>query len=515
MGATAGNGGSSFAPPTRGGWKLYLGVFGPLVILYSLTAQRGAAWQDSGCFQWRIVNFDVAGELGLALSHPLVIVLGRALSVLPLGPLAWRMNLVSVLAAAAAAANVSLLVRRLMPRRPMAAWLAGGFFGLAHTAWWLGTICESQALLAALFTAQLHVLVSLSKRPGTGLVSVLGLLSGLALAAHNLALLALPACFAMTLHLCFRRRLPWRAVPWFVASWLIGAGGLVAIVIWKASEWGLAAAIRSALFGGTERGGGWRNEVLCGSGRAFVMGLGYILYNFPNLALPLMIAGLWRVCRQFPACLAWAFVYLVSIYFLFAVRYGVADQFMFFLPFYAMVAVLAGVGLGHLVGRRRRAWLVVAAVLSLAATPAVYAAAPLALRAFHLRLPGRADLPFRDPAIYWLLPWKGGESSAQQFARSALRQVPPGGVIIADGTGFYPLVFVQRAEETTGDVRILRNDQAAADRVWPGTPNVFVVSDRKGYHPAWLEGQCTFRKGDAEVLFRVDWQTPSTAPHGP
>ncbi|MCD6303441.1 MAG: DUF2723 domain-containing protein, partial [Planctomycetes bacterium] len=121
--------------PAAGLARLYPAVLGLFLLVYAATAQRGCAWQDSGIFQWRILTGDLTGRLGLALAHPLLILLGEAFSRLPLGPPAWRMNMVSAVFGAVAAANVAALVRRLRPERPAAAWLAAGFYGLAHTPW--------------------------------------------------------------------------------------------------------------------------------------------------------------------------------------------------------------------------------------------------------------------------------------------------------------------------------------------------------------------------------------------
>ena len=495
---------AAVSPPVPGGLRLYLAAFLIFLVTYGVTAQSGPAWQDSGIFQWRVLHFDVVGSdrLGLALSHPLVIVLGKAFSFIPFGPLPWRMNLVSAVCAAAAVANVTLLVRRLVPKVPLAAWIGGGMFGLAHTVWWLGTICESQAAHAALFTACLHVLVSLDRAPRTHLVLLLGLLNGLALTAHNLALLALPAWGLMVVYLCVRGRLPWRSVAAMAGGWVIGASAFLALVIHAIPREGLVGAVHSALFGRS-----WRQDVLVGSARAFKMGALCVAYNFPNLAVPLAAAGSWLLRKRLSGPLAWALGYLVLVYLLFAIRYSVADQFMFFLPFYAMVSVLAGLGLGWLCeGRHARPLLLVAAAMALL-TPVIYALAPLAWRTFHLPLPGRTDLP-RDAARYWLVPWKLGEDSAGRFARAALREAPSGGTIIADSTSYYPVVWVQKTESIGAGVRVLLPGEATAQAVPAGAPDVFVVSNVEGYHPEWLDRVAALHRDDkaGQVLFRVTWR---------
>jgi len=448
-------------------WKLYAAVFVLFLALYAATAQRGPAWQDSGIFQWRILRFDLTGWLGLALSHPLLILLGKAFSGLPFGPPAWRMNLVSAACGALAVANVALLVRRLTPAHRPSAWFAAGLFGLGHTTWWLSTVCESQVVLAALFTAELNVLLSLIRRPRGHLVVLLGALNGLALTAHNLALLAAPVYGVVVIGLCLRRRLRWHAVGLLLVAWAVGAAGLLALVAHEAVGAGPAAAVRSALFGRS-----WQSHVLGASLRAVALGGGYVAYNFPNAGLPLAAAGLLALRRRRPKAAAWAFAALAGVYLLFAIRYPVADQFMFFLPFYAMVAVLAGVGLERAAAGRARG-LASAALVTVLFGPALYAAMPRIAAAAGLTLPGRKDLPFRNHARYWLSPWKAGEDSAGEFARAVLKEA-----------------------------------QATKESLPVGTPNVFVVSPLRRYHPAWLTEVASLEKDDEKsILFRVVWRS--------
>ena len=210
--------GPANSPGSRGGAAMWFAVASVMLAVYAATAQSGPAWQDSGIFQCRILDFDLTGKLGLALAHPLLIILGKAMSWLPLGGLAYRMNLVSALCGAVTVANVALLVRRLCPDRPAAAWLSAGLLGLAHTPWWLSTICESQMVFAALFTASLHVLVSLVRRPTGKLSLILGAVNGLGLMAHNLALLSLAIYGLTVIGLCAAGRLRWHAVGLLAAG---------------------------------------------------------------------------------------------------------------------------------------------------------------------------------------------------------------------------------------------------------------------------------------------------------
>ena len=445
------------------------------------------------------------------MAHPLLIVLGKLAGMIPLGPQIWRFNALSAVAGAIATANLVVLVRRFAPKGLPAACFAAGAFALAHTVWWLATITESHMILAALMSAELLVLVSLFRHPRMSMVLLLGLLSGLGFSAHNLALLALPAYGVSVIILSARRKLKWQAIPLFVLAWCAGASLLLALVFRQAAQVGLAEAFRSALFGEH-----WQENVLGGSLRAVAFGSAYVVYNFPNFALPLAAVGLWRLRRLAGKPLAAVMAYILVVEFLFAVRYTVADQFMFFVPFYLMVSLLAGLGLSHLCSSGRR-WLTLAAMLSLVLGPIAYAAVPAAVRAWKVPLPGsRRRLVFRDDARYWLTPWKHNEDSAERFARKAVEQIEAGespAILFADNTSYWPLRWVADVEGKATRLRLAggtqtdllqqlgRDPQAFWEAVRAKGLALFVVSNVKRYCPDVLLPHV-----DAErtgVLYRI------------
>jgi hypothetical protein len=435
--------------------RLWWSAFLPAAALYLCTAQRGPAWQDSGIFQWRMHVFDLSGlrNEGLALAHPLLIAAGQVARMLPVGPETWRYSALSALAAAVATANLAVVVRRLAPKAPAAAYLAAGAFALAHTVWWLATIAESHALLAAIFSGELLALVALMDRPRLAPVLILGLLNGLGVSTHNLALLALPAYGATVVALSARRRLAWVAVPLFALAWCAGASLLLGLTISAAGREGLSGAVSSALFGE-----GWRQDVLGWPLRPVAGGLTYIAYNFPNLTLPLAAVGLWRLKRTVGGGLALVLGYILFVHLLFAIRYRVPDQFMFFVPFYLMVALASGTGLAS-VGEDRRRWLAPLAGACLVVGPVVYALGPPAVHHLKLPLPGsQRTLPFRDSARYWLTPWKHNEDSAGKFARQALGQLEEQESMVllyADRTAYWPLRWVNEVEGRCPTLRLM------------------------------------------------------------
>lgn len=464
-----------------GYFRLYGLVFAASTLLYALTAQRGVAWQDSGIFQNRILEFDLTGWLGLALAHPVLILVGKLFSGIPFGPLAWRLNLVSAVFAAGATANVAVLAARVSKSRRWGPAFAAGALGLGHTFWWLATICESQVIEAFWLTLEWNlvwtILTTGAVWPGLALAAV----SGLGFATHNLALLAVPAYLALAGGMVWRRRWPVWILPAGLGAWALGAMPMLVLVAQQAMASSVPEAVRSALFGRS-----WQGAVVVGRANKVFMGAAYVVYQFPNLALPLAAGGLaWAVkrYRAFGAVMA----YMLGIYMLFAIRYDVPDQFMFFLPAYSAVAVLAGLAVGRLALNNRRLTVAVAAA-SVVVTPLLYVAATAAWRRWDLPLPGRKDLAYRDPVRYWLIPWKHDENSAGRFARAALQQAAatgPAPLILTDHTVLPALQWTQRVHRIGPGVELGATGQWQAAASPPGRA-VLVVSRRPSSIPSPL-----------------------------
>lgn len=127
---------------------------GPLFVVvalgpvYLLTMSRAVGAADA--FEFQVV----APQLGIAhpTGYPLYLLLGKLFSLLPLGTMAWRINLASAVFAVLAAAVVFRLGLRLLGR-PLAALVGAVTLGLLPVYW-------SQAIIAEVYT--LHALIVVS-----------------------------------------------------------------------------------------------------------------------------------------------------------------------------------------------------------------------------------------------------------------------------------------------------------------------------------------------------------------
>lgn len=402
--------------------------FAGLSLLYALTAQRGAAWQDSGIYQLRSLACDLLGPHGGACAHPLYILLCH---------LATRLFdlfgcvLLSAIPMALAATLLGIVLERLgKPRRT--ATLASLLFATAHLPWWLATIPESYPLWLALFAAQ--TLAAAQGRWGLAWC-----LAGASLGVHNLALLTLPALLI--------------AAPRFAPFLLPGA--LPLYLFARAN----GIPLHDLLFGSYA-------PQVCGLiPQNTTLWLANLALFGLSLANPLWLAILRTRLRPRSNRFDRYLLAALTVTGLFFVRYGVSDQFMFGLPSLWILALLAGLGMPSFDRLR---------CLPHALTVALAVAVPLTAFALidgHLRRP--RQLPFRNEARYWLLPWKHTEASAETFARTLPALDHP---LYADTTAAPVLSLHRIPHIDPGDPR------------WNQPPPgpVLILSPVPGYAPGWL-----------------------------
>ncbi len=475
--------------------------------LYGVSCAPGAVWQDSGLIQYRVWHNDVEGCAGLALSHPLYYILALGAKCIRLGEFGRRVNLVSAVAAALAVANLYLLVR-LWLGRDFPAVIAALTLAVSHTFWWHASIAETYTLWAALFLGELVVLLGYTRTKRVGYLYGLGLLNGLAVAVHMLAVIPLVCYVVFLFVLLMRKSIRAKDLALCAALWILGALPYEYLVFKNVIQSGdLPGTLASAVFGDR-----WRADVLNTnlSWKLLKEDLLFITLNFPTPNVLLFFVGLFGL-RKIGGTAGFRHVVLaLSILFLaFAARYTIVDRYAFFLPFYCLVAVVIGIGVQESAGWGwpHRAPLIAAfAVLPVA----VYAAAPELARRSNLSLGTRQDIPYRNDYEYFLRPWRTGYTGAEDFAREALETAEPNAVICADTTTVAPLLYVQEVKGLRPDVKIVTGvaHSPGAPRVEEQTIEpllaqrpVYVVSKQPGYCPAFILDRYQFTA--AGVLWRI------------
>jgi len=494
----------------RGRLPFALGAFLGGLLLYGLTCAPGVVWQDSAMFQFRVWHGDLAGDLGLPLSHPLYILLAELFCLLPLDDFAFRVNLFSaVCGAACLAVTVDLLIS--LTRSRFAAAVGTLLLAVSHTFWAHAVIAEVYDLYALGLVAELWLIERFVGRHQVRWLVLAALVNGLNLSNHLMAILHWPTYLGLVIWALRVRRIRPVHLPALLAAFLVGClPYLILIFREMLSSRPAFEVLKEALVGPPSRA----TFVLAVSfslARQIARTVLYFALNFPTPLALLIPAGVWIGWTQ--PRIRWFVALSAGIFladFVFAVRYLVADQYVFFMPCYVIAALLAGLAVPRLAAQSlpRRVVIVVLAMLP----AAVYEAAPSVLRRENVALGVGRDIPTRDTYAYFIRPRKNGDESAQRFAEAAFEQAAPDGLLLADITIKNVLVCVRDVEGLHRGVTLnygqdttpaLPAVEFSSDAVRPFAERgkAFVCSAAAGYVPSWLLEE--YNLTPAGMIFRL------------
>ena len=479
-------------PAGRPGW-LWLASVAAALALYAATLAPDLVWQDSGDYQFEAARLDLARPGDAVRVHPWFIALAWALGHVGPWNYAYAANLASAIGTALAVGNVVLLAR-LVTGRTWPAVVAGITFGVGHAVWAHAVVAETYGWAAAFVSAEGLCAWAWRRSGKARWLLLLLLVNGVAISNHLMAVLSLAVFGVWILSGWTRGRAPWWILPAGAGCWLAG-GTLYWIVL--GMEYARKESILATLASGTV--GAWGGSIFNSSDLAGLAAKSvlYVGLNYPTPLALAIFAGAWVLGRRREA-MGRLIVILAVLYFAWAARYKVADQYAFFIPFYVFGSVLIGAGLSSVWPRLSglKAWPLVA----LALVPiAVYAVLPAAARRAGYVFFQR-ELPYRDPYTFFLQPWRTGDRGARRFAEEVLEALPPGAVLFTDTTPAPPLVCLQKIEGRRPDVQIAAPGglaPAMLKHYW-GSPKdlmpefqaegrrVFVVTDQPAYMPKWM-----------------------------
>jgi hypothetical protein len=476
----------SFAPMLAASVLLFAGV----LALYGLTLSPGALGGDPGELQF------VPAILGLPhpTGTPLYVLLGKAWSLLPLGPsVAWRMNLLAAVSAALAVTltfwAACILVGRTAPALGAALFLAVGV-----TFWEQALLADKYAFNALMVALVLGLALAWGNSRSPAALSALALAYGFSLAHHRSMLVFAPLLVGYVWW--YERSALWRNRPRLLKLMTLC---LLPLLLYIYLPWAEARNLPP---------GAWHPQTLS-DWLAYFLDRGYtsqVIVDPGDLGQRLIFYGQvlvqdfgwlgvvggwiglgWLLWRRRPEALFLLAVFAAQV--LLAANYRVPRHWVFFLPSFVVFTLWIGGGLaaiwqgaGQLLAKRssRLASLALAALAALMvlwpllAAPARYQP----LRASHL---GAGVL---DP---WRQTLKSG-LMADRLGR-ALAGVAPNAVIVGDWEQATPLWYYQQVENLRPDVQIVypveRLDEAAA---W-GRPIYLArtVADVAGrWHPSSL-----------------------------
>ncbi len=486
----------------------YFILLGLGIIFYSVCCAPGVLWQDSGMYQYRIQHNDIEGKLGLALAHPLYHIIGIAIKHFPFGRLAYKVNLISAIAAALTVANVFLLLR-LWVGRNLPAVVGALTLALSWNLWQHACIAEVYTLYLALFSAELLILFKYVKTKRVGFLYLLALLNGLAIANHMWAAIAFVCYLAFVIVLVVKKQIKFQELGFAIILWMLGAAPYEYLILKNIIQTGdIAGTISSAIFGNN-----WHGAVLNTSLSAGIVkeNLIFIAYNFPTPNGLFFFAGLYALNKLSPSKSFRNILFsLVILFFIFAFRYTVPDRYAFFMPFYCLVSILIGLGFGFVVRQgnyRILGWIVV--ILTLLPIP-IYAITPVIAEKMQFVIHARRQIPYRNDYTWFLRPWQIGNYGPELFANEALQSVENNALIYADGTTVYSLLLTQEDTDMREDLTIVSGHgsvnnlneygEDVIDKLF-GWRAIYVVSPVAGYCPKFLLERFDFK--EAGVLYRA------------
>ncbi len=429
-----------------GGLLLYMATLAPTVI-----------WGDDATLQLAAVKGTLEASAG---SHPAWVVLAHLLTKLPVGDLAYRVNLLSAFAGATTL-GILFLILRALPLSRSASILATLAFGVSHTFWAHAVRAEVYTL--TLTTMGLMVVTVLYWR-NTGqerYLALLGVAIGLAFTTHLLAVLYLPAL--AWLLLTHRQQLTRRGLVSLIACTLVTLLPL-AFLLWRDAQqmqMSLSDTLHWALF--TFQGYDFQGRVLRFSVISLasdaVQWLVFLGYQFFGLALPLGIAGAASSRRHIGRKAA---VFLVLLYLIpaaFAFSYQVGDRYVFFLPSYLAFSIWLGIGLDTLFNARPMCrvsapWLIGLTLLLVALPVTTYRLTPDIMAHFGLEFREGRKVPGAGSRYFLLWPPKTGYYDTRIYAEAALASAPVGALLLADPVLATPMQYLQGAENVRTDVTV-------------------------------------------------------------
>jgi hypothetical protein len=439
--------------------RLYVPAFmAGVSLFYLLTLAPTILWGDDAVFQ-RIAWESRTGPVGI--DHWLWLQSARLFTYLPLGNVAYRVNLLSAVAGVLTLFFLYLAAHRLLKNR-FAAAAAVLSFAVSHTFWTSAVRAEVYTIFTAFMAYLLFLWFSWREDKPNSIFEAC-FLFGLGMLSHQMMILMLPA---FGLLLWQRRR--WLSGRQWVLLLLAFLVGLLPFLI-VIQENGGDRSLFDSLQAHFTRGGQFSEALFDFSPGTLVrdaaLWVGFLGLQFVGIAGLLAVPAFLELGRRRFAGPWLALLALYGTAVLFAFSYHVNDQFVFYLPSYLVFALF--VGKGWLVVEEKAAELrpwerlrpfanrLVILFLILFVPVVTYNLAPRLLDAAEMNPMGIRTLPGREPNQFFIWPAKNGYTGAADYAHAALQSLPMDAVLIGDHTPIQPIWYLQVVEGMRPDVRLI------------------------------------------------------------
>ncbi len=410
-------------------------VGGVAFAIYLTTLAPSVMWYDMGEFATASATLGIAHNTG----YPLLILLGKAFTFLPVGDAAYRVNLMSAVFTAMAVALVFGIIHDLTDDL-MASAVGALTLAFSSTVWANATWATSYGLNLFFVALITRLMLSWWRTRSSGLLIAAALAFGLALCNHRLIVLVAPP--SMLLLALGWRDLDRRSLALATLAFLAGLAVYAYLPIRGEQEPALSWArpanwhtYWSMFLNGQTPAGYWRFDL---RDRISVLWQ-YPAYDLTWAGLTLAGGGAIVLARRQRAVAAYLLL-LVALDALVVETYSIHNIYNYLTPGYLALCVLIGVAAAWISGVVSRAALAHGAVrpaLRLAALALVLALLPAALVARNYT---RVD--------------RSGDYSALDLAQVAFDHLPPRAVVLTDTWTASPLWYLQLVQGQRPDIGV-------------------------------------------------------------
>ncbi len=406
---------------------IFLCAFG----FYLITLHPALPWGDAPEL--------IAASAALGVPHPpgypLYVILGKLLSVMPLGTVMMRMHLLSALCASCAlvflyrAAETFATNREPIGRISRMACIL--WLGAAPVFWNAARAAEVYALLALFLSVALYLSLR-ARQPGRDFSGLAWFLAGVALVHHYVVL---PVLVWMLLQV--RKRLFFLLIPSLLLLLIPMIRSRTGVELdWyhPASFHGWLALLTGGEFAGNLSRG--LSRFLNSPFPSLFLDLSALLWPW-GIFLPLLFVGAWQLHRREKRCTR-EYAAILCIYVVFYLFYLVGDRDVFVLPFFLVSAPLVCLGLEWCIGRldlRERGVILLCILLLL--LPMVRA--------------------------YWRMALARDDTEAFRYSEDVLQVLPPNALLLvglyepSQDNEIFPLIYQQTVERRRPDVDPIGN----------------------------------------------------------
>ncbi|MBU2638692.1 MAG: DUF2723 domain-containing protein [Nanoarchaeota archaeon] len=334
-------------------YKEFTGKFLPLIILftsfstYLLTMAPSIYWGDSPELVSAAYTMGIAHPSG----YPLYVLFGKLFTVIPIGTIAYRLNIMSAFFASFAVMLLYFVALKITKSR-LAALFSSLTLGFSYTLWTQATIAEVYTLNAFFLVALILILLKWAETMKQRYLYAFSFVFGLGLTNHLTLILALPAfAFFIIGHirkLQVQKVIQLRSILIMLIFFVIGISLYIYLPLRAAQNpfinWGNPISLK--FFINHVLGTGYGHYfvpqyALLNFAKAFV----YLLMQFP-LTLPFAFIGIKALAVRHKTILA-----LVSLITLFNITYNIIyniqDIIVYYIPTYIIFSLFIGVGLWH------------------------------------------------------------------------------------------------------------------------------------------------------------------------